>query len=84
MPFFSFFLGFLEVADIENSVDEILSNKYFIIDVFPAPDGAEKIMSFPSIFRVHSIVVLLSFPIHLSYPQRFFEFFRRLPLSPRY
>ena len=83
MPFFSFFLGFLEVADIENSVDEILSNKYFIIDVFPAPDGAEKIMSFPSIFRVHLIVVLLSFPTHLSFPQQFFEFFRHLPLNPR-
>ena len=48
----------IQVEDIENSVDEILSNKYFIIDVFPAPDGAEKMMSFPSILRAHLKVVL--------------------------
>ena len=71
--FFSFSLGFLEVADTENSVGKLLSNKYFIIDVFPAPDGAEKIMIFFPIFKVHLKVVLLSFPTHLSFPQQFFE-----------
>lgn len=74
-PVFSFFLGFLVVADIENSADKFLSNKYFIIDVFPAPEGAEKTISFPFIFKVHLKVVLLSFPTHLSFPQQLFEVF---------
>ena len=88
MPLTSFSLLCLLQADIENDKGSLLASNDFTIVVFPAPEGAEKIMAFPvkllSDITTHLRFALLFFPIHLSFPPPIFEFLNDVLLNQEY
>jgi len=43
------------VAEIENPREGILSRRYFTMVVFPEPDGAENIKTFPCCISLNSL-----------------------------